>query len=778
MRTLFLLLALILISFAASSQTATVRGFVYDESSGEPIIFTNVYLQGTNFGAATDDNGLFVITQVPPGNYTLMVSYMGKDTISEPITLTAGQILNKKLFMSNASITMRVFNVTAEGQDDTTRTKTSVFTLTPKTISSIPSFGAPDLAQYLQVLPGVVFTGDQGGQLYIRGGAPIQNKVLLDGMVIYNPFHSIGLFSVFETDILRTADVYTGGFGAEYGGRISSVMDITTRDGNKTRYSGKVGVSPFGTNVLFEGPIKKQKPNSGSSSFLIAAKNSYLRESSKVLYNYIDTAGLPFNFMDVYGKLSLNANNGSKLNVFGFNFNDDVFYKDIATFDWKARGGGASFLVIPGNSPTLIEGIFAFSNYKINLDDESGEPKSSSINGFNIGLNFTYFAGKNEIKYGLEMLGFQTNFQFFNTVNRLIQQEENTTELGGYVKYKMSFGGDKKKSPTDTINKGVKFILEPSFRLHFYASLSEVSPEPRVALKWMVAKKLRIKAAGGLYSQNLISASSDRDVVNLFYGFLSGPDNLQKTFDGEEVNSRLQKAEHAILGFELGPFKNVSINIEFYYKNFSQLTNLNRNKVFEDNGDYWDKPDYLKKDFIIEKGDAEGFDVSVKYDKDRYYLWAVYSFGYVHRYDGYIEYAPHYDRRHNVNLVGTLKLGGLKQWEISARWNYGSGFPFTQTAGFYPYLTFTGGINTDVSTEEESLGIIYDQINLGRLPQYHRLDINVKRVFYLSELTTLEINAGATNVYNRKNIFYFDRITNTRVNQLPLMPSATITLKF
>src|SRR5690606_13999774 len=134
----------------------------------------------------------------------------------------------------------------------------SVVKISPKEIKQLPTIGGEaDLAQYLQVLPGVVFTGDQGGQLYIRGGSPVQNKVLMDGMIVYNPFHSIGLFSVFETDIIRNADVYTGGFTAEYGGRISSIMDTTTRDGNSKYFGGKVGFSPSGAKLLLEGPLKK-----------------------------------------------------------------------------------------------------------------------------------------------------------------------------------------------------------------------------------------------------------------------------------------------------------------------------------------------------------------------------------------------------------------------------------------------------------------------------------------------------------------------------------------
>ncbi len=136
----------------------------------------------------------------------------------------------------------------------------------------------PDFAQYVQVLPGVIFTGDQGGQLYIRGGAPIQNKVLLDGMVVYNPFHSIGFFSVFDSDIIRSADVYTGGFNAEYGGRISSVMDIVTKDGNRNRQSGKISASTFGSKLLLEGPLFKTEDQSKTSlSYVFSGKTYYIR---------------------------------------------------------------------------------------------------------------------------------------------------------------------------------------------------------------------------------------------------------------------------------------------------------------------------------------------------------------------------------------------------------------------------------------------------------------------------------------------------------------------
>jgi len=247
-------------SFAQTAATGAIRGFVYDKENGEPVIFTNVYLSGTTYGASTDVNGHYTISRVPPGNYTLTVTYLGYDTLKIPITLKEKQIITKKLTMEKSAIQLGYVEISAERQEARTEIQTSLIKITPKQIKQIPTIGGePDLAQYLQVLPGVIFTGDQGGQLYIRGGSPIQNKVLLDGMIIYNPFHSIGLFSVFDADIIRNADVYTGGFNAEYGGRISSIMDITIRDGNKKRIAGKLSVNPFSSKLLVEGPIKNTR---------------------------------------------------------------------------------------------------------------------------------------------------------------------------------------------------------------------------------------------------------------------------------------------------------------------------------------------------------------------------------------------------------------------------------------------------------------------------------------------------------------------------------------
>ena len=773
---LLLVLSALFITSVSFAQDNDIKGFVYEESTGEPVMFCNVFLKGTTLGCSTTENGYFNITRIPDGKYTLCITCVGYDTLTDRnISLSGGQTLNKKYTLKETSLTLETVSITADKVEARTETKTSVITVTPKTITKIPSVGGQaDLAQYLQVVPGVIFTGDQGGQLYIRGGSPIQNKVLLDGMVVYNPFHSIGLFSVFDTDIIRNAEVYTGGFGAEYGGRISSVMDISTRDGNKRHWAGKLGTSCFGAKLMLEGPIVKPKTNDDAAvTMVLSAKNSYLEQSSKVLYKYASEDGLPFNYSDLYGKFSINAPNGSKVNLFGFSFNDKVNnYKALSDFGWNSWGAGTNFLVIPGKAPVMIEGNIAYSSYLSNMKENNNPDRYSKIEGFNMGFDFSYFLGKNTLKYGIELLGFSTDYvTYSNYGNYKIRATNYSTEIGAYAKYKASLG---------------KLLLEPSLRLQYYASFTEPSIEPRLALKYNVSDNFRIKGAAGRYSQDFVAATSDRDVVNLFYGFLSGVDNLPSYFNGSKVTSKLQKANHYVLGTEIDLTNDITMNLEGYWKQFTQLTNLNRNKIYEDNAENAQESDLIKKDFMIESGDAYGFDLSLKYGNKRWYFWGVYALGFVNRnyekYDGgdvsLVSYQPHFDRRHNVNLILTYTAGDLRQWEFSGRWNFGTGFPFTQVQGFYEFLSFQDGIYFDYTTTNGDMGIIFADLNQGRLPTYHRFDIDAKRKFFFNEHTILEVDLGVTNVYNRANVFYVDLLTSQTVHQLPILPSLGLTLSF
>jgi hypothetical protein len=440
-------------SLAQSIPNGSVKGFVYEKGSGEPMADVNIFVKGKKEASQTDRNGYFTITQLPEGTYTIFSTTFGYDTAFATIKITGNAVASKKFFISPVSAggtQLRDVSVSARKIQKTTRADVGVTTITPREIKLLPSSGGePDIAQFLQVTPGVTFTGDQGGQLYIRGGSPVQTGVLLDGITIYNPFHSIGLYSVFETDAIRSADIYTAGFNATYGNRSSAILDIHTKDGNANRLSGTLSVSPIMARGMLEGPLSKPKsPDGGSTTFLISVKQSYLDQTSKSIYSGLGGAfanGLPYSFTDLYGKVTFSGGNGSKLNVFGFNFNDNANVLDgegntTAKFNWNAVGGGATFVVSPAGSSSLIAGKFAYSKYKIDDNEINYQPRSSGIDNFETGIDFTYFLpGYSQLKYGIEVSGQHTTLDYYNSTGQVTTLDRNNTTGAIFFLWKKVF---------------------------------------------------------------------------------------------------------------------------------------------------------------------------------------------------------------------------------------------------------------------------------------------------------------------------------------------------
>lgn len=770
---------LLLITHLSFSQDITIRGFVYDKSNGEPMSGEKIKLLKKDStliaGAVTDNNGFFSIPKLAKGSFILKLENFKYETIFQNIELKEGKKIYDVKFEFAIKENVKEFEevrVSAENKTKRTELGISKLRLDQKGLERIPSYGAEnDLVGAFSVTPGVVTTGDQGGQLYVRGGTPIQNKVLLDGMTIYNPFHSIGFFSIFETELVKNVDIYTGGFESKYGGRISSVMDITYRDGNRKEFGGKVSASPFLAKLVLEGPIGKKKGDSPrAGSYIFSAKHSLLDYTSKSLYPRVnDGNGLPFNFTDLYGKVTFTADGGSKFSAFAFHNRDSVNYS-VADLNWVSSGGGINFVMVPSGSPIFIRGHVNGSTFQTTFAETALEPRFSKIGGFDLGFDFSYFLkNESEMSYGFNLSGFNTQFVTYNEAKRKIEASNFTTEIGTYFNYRK-------------VTR--RWVLQAGMRVQVYASLNTISPEPRIGFKYNASENLRFKFSGGRFSQNFTSASSDKDVVNLFNGLLSAPTNVQEDFVNEfqqvkNTKNGLQYAWHAIGGFEYDLGKFITVNIEGYYKYFSQLSNINQNKLYEDVAQFEQIDDVFKKDFIIESGQSYGVDFLVKYNKDRIFLWGVYSLGKNTRWDGFSQYAPVFDRRHNINLVASYLFGKKKDWELNMRWNLGSGLPFTPNAGNYQSETFQNGVTTNyVTNNPASVTTLLGSFNSQRLPTYHRLDITFKKQVHFKNKTTMELIASVTNVYNRNNVFYVNRVTGKQIDQFPILPSFGVSYKF
>ncbi len=747
------------------SQTAIVKGYVYDAENGEPLPRIAVILKGTLFGASTDENGFYTIRNVPVGQYAVEARSIAFLPAEEIIELREGQARLVVFQLTRLVINIREATISAKKDMYKERNVSSVHRLSSTTIDRIPSFMAkPDLAEYLQVVPGVVSTGDRGGQLYFRGGTPVQNLTLLDGMTVINPFHSIGFVSVFDTDLLQTVDVYTSGFGASYGGRVSSVMDIKTRTGNRNNYAGKASVSTFGYGILLEGPIRKMtKEDPSSTSIIVSQKRSFIDATQTLLAPYLDSIGIPFSYNDLFGKYTFRNNEGDQFDLSAFHFRDRANYTGVMQTNWQNTGARAKYVYSPRFSSSLWSSQLAYSDYRGDLQEEDFQPRKTHYSSFDVHMVNSHTSEIFDWKAGFGFTTFATSHEYLNLDSLMVRDDLYTMDADLFFDSKIRLK---------------RWLIEPGLHLRLYSNYFNFFLEPRIRVKYTLTESVSLNLSGGLYSQELLSTMADEDVIKVFQGFKIGVSNVENLFFGEWESIRIQRAWHFASGIHWLPNEYFRMSTEVYIKDFTRLLNYNRYKIYPDKSAFSMNEQYYRKDYIFERGWAYGLDVLMDYNKDPWSFWLAYSLGYVVRQDEKITYNPHFDRRHNLNLLFGYKFGKDRKYDLKIRWNIGSGFPFTQTNGLYEDLTLMGqSMQQDVSANG-STGVWYGEVNGGRLPWYHRLDISVHREWDLKKSRSLKASIGLINAYNRANVFYFDRVEYERINQYPIMPGFGLIMDF
>ena len=382
------------------AQTVAIRGFITDASSGQPLQGANVVLDNLDesddsfYGAVSSTEGVYQIEQLMPGRYAFQVSFVGFTTYADTLDLGGNPFLIKSVALSPSAEALDDIVVEAEG--GAAKVEAGLQVIRPADIQRLPTPDASgDLATYLQSLPGVVSVGDRGGQLFIRGGTPSQNLVTMDGLVIYQPFHIIGFFSAFPEDLVSSADLYAGGFGARYSGRISSVIDIKTRDGNIQKHQAAASLSPFLASARLEGPLQK-----GSSSFLASVRSSLIERTGPTIVG----EPLPFEFGDVFVKF-LNAEGDrarcSLSSMFTYDRGridpDRTTNNDI--FRWRNFLLGGRCITLPTASPVLFEVSGGLSRVLNEVGDpDSPERRSSAVLANTaIDLNAVLWQGRFEL---------------------------------------------------------------------------------------------------------------------------------------------------------------------------------------------------------------------------------------------------------------------------------------------------------------------------------------------------------------------------------------------
>ncbi len=727
------------LSISVSAQwSGKIRGTVVDSSNGEPLSFANILVEKLNYGTSTNEKGYFLLSNIPAGkHYYLLVSYIGYESKRVKVYVRKKKITSVKIALKPASVWLTTIEKVGTRIEKENIADLGLERITIKDLETVPTGVESDAFRFLQYLPGVTSVGDISARYNVRGGANNQNLVLLDDVVLYNPFHAFGVFSVIDPEIISNIDFYKSGFPTEYGGRISSLMKINTKEGNKFKFGGKASLSLLTAKLFVEGPIPH-------GSFYISGRKNH---NNFLLKKVLGDKNIPFNFYDYGFKVTYHNPNksfidNSKWTLQGFFSKDET--KPSGNYNEQFKWGNSllglkRFQVY--STPLYSEFIASVSNSKGEIipSGSRARKKANEVNDLTVKMNFHYiFDSRDELGVGVSFKAIKTTLVFVNPNG----VKTNIHDFGGNVSFYLKYIF--KKNKKYTLSLGSRVNLEGlKDRGNFYF-------EPRINLNYRLTQGLNFKAAWGMYQQGLTTITDESDVVSLFEPWFLTPGYLDPA-----------RAIH----FDAGLFtdlKFLTFSLEGYYKDLHNLPEINSLKKFQ-----------TDPDLISVNGKSYGVESSLRLLLPPFRFSAAYSWGFTYKLDNGRKYYPNYDSRNNVKLSLEINLG--KGWFASSVWLFHSGRPFTPTVGYYDKYYFDDPSNFGIY-ESYLPFLILGEKNIARLPTYHRLDLGIYKFFKI-EKYKFYLSFSVMNAYNRKNIFYFERETGKRVNMLPLLPSATIKME-
>lgn len=750
-----------------------LSGVVKDGKTGELLIGATIYLKELKGGTVTNLYG-FYSYGVPPGTYELQYMFVGYQTVSKTVHINKDTAINIELFEDTE--TLQEVVVSSKKLDANVRdAQMSVQKLQSKDIKAIPALmGEVDVIKVLQLMPGVQAASEGSSGFSVRGGNPDQNLLLLDEATVYNAGHMLGFFSVFNNDAIKDVQLYKGNIPANYGGRLSSLVDVRMNDGNNKEFHGKGGVGIISSRLTLEGPIIKDK-----TSFIVSGRRTYA-DLFLPLSSDPDIKNNKLYFYDVNAKIKHVINNNNRI-YFSTYFGRDVFKNNDSKMDFGNQT--YTFRWNHVYNPKLFSNItFINSNYDYSLgssDGATGFQWDSKLTDYSVKLDYNYYLNPNNtIGFGAQTLYHTINpgtvhgtgdDPLYNTID---VPDANALEHALYLSNSQNIGArlnlkyGLRLSIFQNIGTGVLYEFNDEYQeigkneyskgdiFNTYWGL-----EPRLALSYMMNSNSSMKASYSKTRQYMHLASNSTSTTPLDVWFVSSP-NIEPQICDQ---------------FSVGYFKNLSNNsietsVELFYKDMQNTI------------DFKDHPDLLLNEKLegelrVGKSWAYGAEFLVKIKQEKFSGWISYtwskSWRKIPEINNGLKYLSPYNHDHDISIVLNRKIG--KRGQLSMNWVYSSGAPFTAPVG----RMFVGG----------DIVPLYSKRNEERMPDYHRMDLSYTLKCKKNENRRWqgEWNFSVYNLYGRKNAWsiYFEQDDDdpyksvaNKTYLFQFVPSVTYNFKF
>jgi hypothetical protein len=756
------------------SNQFTISGYIKDSKTGETLIGATVYHPETRSGVTSNIYGYYSLT-LPEGPCTISYSYIGYENQTREFMLDKNTIINIELSMVH-NLMDEVVVTANTSRDNVTANEMGLFRIDNKMINQIPVFmGESDLIKAVQMMPGVSLASEGSSSFIVRGGSADQNLILLDEATVYNPSHLMGFFSVFNSDAIKDVKLHKGDIPAANGGRLSSLLDVRMKDGNKKNFEANGGIGLISSRLTLEGPIVKDK-----ASFIVSGRRTYA-DVFFPLFEKRDSllSKTTLYFYDLNAKLNWEISSKDRIFLSTYS-GKDKFKLTGQNIHW-----GNNTQTLRWNhifNPRLFSNLtLLYSDYSYFLGNDSGTPKfewTSNLRDYGLRYDFTAYPNPNNtLTFGISSTFHEFNPGSFkvsmaDTTVHYRLKESQALESAGYISNEQKIGSN------FTISYGLRFSLFSNIgaatinkydsaynfvdtvrygKGEFFNTYSGF--EPRLNLTWVLNEKSSVKAAYNRTMQYLQLASNSSGGNPLDIWFPASPN--VKPQSGHQWNA--------------GYFRNfekyeLETSVEMFYKRMY-------NQV-----DFKDYAELLlndKMDGELRFGDAQayGTEFLVRRNTGRLHGWVSYTISRSERTINGInnnqKYLSNFDRTHNLSVVATYNIS--KRISLSANWVYISGVPATLPVGRYYF--------------GNTLIPVYSNRNEARLPDYHRLDLSlgIKGKNRKDRRFNSEWNLSVYNIYNRKNpySYFFETQNNNpevvkafKMSMLPIIPSITYNFNF